>query len=86
MNNKIRNAILYPNPLKQNTQLTIKTRELIKNGFIEIIDVKGEVVFKKSITNQSDICISNTNSIKKGMHIVKLYNGNITNRFKLIVE
>ncbi|MCK4407172.1 MAG: T9SS type A sorting domain-containing protein [Bacteroidales bacterium] len=64
----ISNAIVYPNPGKN--QITIKT--FTKNSYFELFDITGKILLKKFIPDYSTEV--NVSHLPKGMYFYRIYN------------
>ena len=71
---------LHPNPVKNNLTVDLKSNI---NTDIEIFDILGKRVFKKSITKTSNL---NLQDLKTGIYIVKITQGNSTITKKLVKQ
>jgi hypothetical protein len=71
---------IYPNPA--NEIIAIKSNEILDR--IEIIDVRGKMVFSKK-TNEFETNV-NINSLSAGLYLIKIFSKNNTKSTKFIKE
>jgi len=63
---------VYPNPVDD--ELTIQTAQKIRNGNISVFNVNGKCLFNSEFSNLNEITI-NILHLKKGLYIIKLFDG-----------
>jgi hypothetical protein len=75
---------IYPNPVKNGTVLYITSKEKLNINQIEIIDLRGKLIYKKisNIDNKIDLPI-----MSKGMYILKITTKNNNyETYKILVD
>lgn len=69
---------IYPNPVKNNLQLSVSDKNLLDNSY-QIIDINGRIISEGDIKN--DVNEINVSNLSKGMYFLKIKNLNITKKF-----
>jgi hypothetical protein len=77
------NFTIYPNPAKNNVQLTMNNEQLVGSR-IEIVNINGQTV--KQITMYNEQCTINVEGLSKGIYFVKLIGEKGVSAQKLLVE
>jgi len=80
-NNKL---LLYPNPAKNKITIDLQKISDLKNTYISIYNLQGQLLLQKSITQEKTEL--HINNLAKGMYIVKVYNNNNTMVTKFVKE
>lgn len=77
---------VYPNPVSNNTELTITFKDLLSNNaVVTLFDITGKVVNKTEIGTglEAKVTIS---AISKGIYFMKISNANFSSTQKLIIK
>jgi hypothetical protein len=71
---------IYPNP----TNDKIKIKTIIKDAFVEISNLNGQILYTKELNNQLSVQID-ISSYSKGIYFVKVYGQDIIKVEKIII-
>ncbi len=83
--------VIYPNPVQQGRMLTIRhggAFSSLEHLTVELIDLSGKSVFSNSIKPQSigPIVINISNTIKKGLYVLRVTNSSVSLQERLVVN
>lgn len=76
---------VYPNPSNGEVNVKIEN-ESIKDGSISVINILGETVFSKSISNSGNLVNMDLSNYGKGVYLIKVESGNITATKKITIQ
>lgn len=83
--------VIYPNPVRPGGVLTIRhdgAFSSLENLTVVLIDISGETVFNRSIKPQSNtpLVINISNTIKKGLYVLRVTNSSVSLQERLVVN
>ncbi len=77
------NIFLYPNPTNNNVTISLKDKDNETIKAVELYNIMGQRVFRKSLENGSEITL-NLRKLSKGIYILKTFGEHYTYSKKLI--
>ncbi|MFK8037097.1 MAG: T9SS type A sorting domain-containing protein, partial [Crocinitomicaceae bacterium] len=79
---KPQSLVLFPNPASNH--FTIQTPNIMKDGIVQIVNARGQLVYEKSILNQSEINLDL--ELSAGCYIIKVNTLTDTYNERLIIR
>ena len=67
---KSQKVTIFPNPVTSNSNVNIIANNYIKN--IDLINIIGQVVSTKSVSNNTGVCQFNVGDINRGIYIIRI--------------
>ncbi|PLX04991.1 MAG: hypothetical protein C0595_01205 [Marinilabiliales bacterium] len=76
---------LFPNPASNIVFLTLKDNSIL-NFRVELMDLNGKVILQDNIADSNNNYSINTNELKSGLYIIKVYDGKLFDSKILVIK